>query len=39
MMGALSYLDVNEETTLQTDVSKKSLGVCLIQTGVVVSFA
>ena len=32
-MRALPYFDVNAETTLQTDVSKKGLGACLIQKG------
>ena len=30
---ALTYFDVNAETTLQTDASKKGLGACLIQKG------
>ena len=30
-MKALPYFDVNAETTLQTDASKKGLGACLIQ--------
>ena len=30
-MGALPYFDVNAETTLQMDASKKALGACLIQ--------
>ena len=38
-MGALPYFDVDAKTTLQTDASKKGLGACLIQNGVVVSFA
>ena len=29
-MGALPYFDVNAETTLQTDASKKGLGACII---------
>ena len=29
-MKALPYLDVNAETTMQTDASKKGLGACLI---------
>ena len=32
-MKALSYFDVNAETTLQMDDSKKGLGDCLIQKG------
>ena len=32
-MRALPYFDVNAETTLQTDASKKGLGTCLIQKG------
>ena len=32
-MKALPYFDVNAETTLQTDASKKGLGACLIQKG------
>ena len=32
-MMALPYFDVNAETTLQTDASKKGLGACLIQKG------
>ena len=38
-MGALQYFDVNAETTLQTDASKKGLGVCIIQKGKVVCYA
>ena len=38
-MGALPYFDVNEETTLQTDASKKVLGACIIQKGKVVCYA
>ena len=38
-MGALPYFDVNAETTLQTDASKKGLGACIIQKGKVVSYA
>ena len=30
-MKALPYFDVNAETTLQMDASKKGLGACLIQ--------
>ena len=32
-MGALPYFDVNAETTLQMDTSKKGLGACIIQKG------
>ena len=32
-MKALPYFDVNAETTLQIDASKKGLGACLIQKG------
>ena len=38
-MKALSYFDVNAETTLQMDASKKGLGACLIQKGKVVCYA
>ena len=38
-MGALPYLDVNAETTLQMDASKKELGACIIQKGKVVCYA
>ena len=38
-MGALPYFDVNAETTLQMDVSKKGLGACLIQKGEIICFA
>ena len=38
-MKALPYFDVNAETTLQTDASKKGLGACLIQNGKVVCYA
>ena len=38
-MKALPYFDVNVETTLQTDASKKGLGACLIQKGKVVCYA
>ena len=38
-MGALPYFDVNAETTLQTDASKKEFGACLIQKGKVVCYA
>ena len=35
-MKALPYFDVNAETTLQTDASKKGLRACLIQKGKVI---
>ena len=35
-MRALPYFDVNAETTLQMDASKKGLGACVIQKGKVV---
>ena len=38
-MKALPYFNVNAETTLQTDASKKGLGACLIQKGKVVCYA
>ena len=38
-MRALPYFDVNTETTLQTDASKKGLGACLIQKGKVICYA
>ena len=38
-MRALPYFDVNAETTLQMDASKKGLGVCLIQKGKVTCYA
>ena len=38
-MKALPYLDINAETTLQTDASKKGLGACLIQKGKVICYA
>ena len=38
-MGALPYIDVNGETTLQMDASKKGLGACLIQKGKVICYA
>ena len=37
-MKALPYFDVNAETTLQTDASKKGLGACLIQKGKVICY-
>ena len=36
---ALPYFDVNAETTLQIDASKKELGACLIQKGKVICYA
>ena len=38
-MGALPYFDVNAETTLQTDVSKKGSGAFLMQKDKVICFA
>ena len=38
-MKALPYFDVNAETTLQMDASKKGLGACLIQEGKVICYA
>ena len=38
-MGALPNFDVNAETTLQMDASKKGLGACIIQKGKVVCYA
>ena len=38
-MKALPYFDVNAETTLQMDDSKKELGACIIQKGKVVCYA
>ena len=37
-MKALPYFDVNAETTLQMDASKKGLGACIIQKGKVVYY-
>ena len=37
-MKALPYIDVNAETTLQMDASKKGLGACLIQKGKVICY-
>ena len=36
---ALPYFNINAETTLQTDASKKGLGACLIQNGKVICYA
>ena len=38
-MKALPYSDVNAETTLQMDASKKGLETCLIQEGKVICYA
>ena len=38
-MKALPYLNVNADTTLKMDASKKRLGACLIQNGKVVCYA
>ena len=38
-MEVLPYFDVNAETTLQMDVSKKGPGACLIQKGKVICYA
>ena len=38
-MEALPYFNINAETTLQMDASKKGLGACLIQNGKVVCYA
>ena len=38
-MRALPYFDVNAETTLQMDPSKKKLGACIIKKGKVVCYA
>ena len=38
-MKALPYFDVNAETTLQADASKKGLRTCLIQKGKVICYA
>ena len=38
-MKAIPYFDVNAETTLQTDASKKGLRACLIQKGKVICYA
>ena len=38
-MKAIPYFDVNAETTLEMDASKKVLGVCLIQKGKVICYA
>ena len=38
-MGALPYFDVNAETALQMNASKKGLGACIIQKGKVVCYA
>ena len=38
-MKALPYFDVNAETTLQMDASKKGISACLIQKGKVICYA
>ena len=38
-MKALPYFNINAETTLQMDASKKGLRACLIQNGKVVCYA
>ena len=38
-MKALPYFDVNADTTLQMDASKKGLGACLIRKGKVICYA
>ena len=38
-MKVLPYFDVNAETTLQMDASKKGLRACLIQKGKVIYYA
>ena len=38
-MTALHYFDVNAETTIQTDASKKGLRACLIHKGKVMCYA
>ena len=38
-MRVLPYFDVNADTTLQMDASKKGLGACIIQKGKVVCYA
>ena len=38
-MKALPYFDVNAETTLQTDASKKGLRACLIQKEKIICYA
>ena len=38
-MKALPYFDVNAETTLQMDASKKGLRACLIKKGKVTCYA
>ena len=37
-MKALPYFDVNAETTLQMDASKKGLAACLFQKGIVICY-
>ena len=38
-MRPLPYFDVNAETTLQIDASKKTLGACITQKGKVICYA
>ena len=38
-MKALPYFDVNAETTLQMDASKKGVRACMIQKGKVICYA
>ena len=38
-MRALPYFDVNTDTTLQIDASRKELGACIIQKGKVICYA
>ena len=38
-MGTLPYFDVDAETTLQTDASKKGFGACLIQNDEAICFS
>ena len=38
-MRVLPYFDINAETTLQMDASKKGLGACLMQKGKVICYA
>ena len=37
--GGYPYFDVNAETTLQMDASKKGLGACILQKGKMVCYA
>ena len=38
-MKALPYFDINAETILQTDASKKGLRACLVQKGKFICYA